>query len=496
MDMLRVALIVLASVASSAWCAPFELVIQGGRVMDPESGVDAVLNVGVNEGRIAAVSAENLEGAAEVDATGMVVAPGFIDLHAHGQDPRSNAFQAADGVTTALELEQGVLPVAEWLEDMSGRSVTHYGAASGHLAARIQLITGTPVGNPVYAQGQLPAHGGSSYANADLEGEALAKLLSDLEAGLLEGGLGIGSGITYMPGADHEEILALFQLAARYNVPVFTHIRQARHMGGDLLAPLQEVMANAAATGASLHVVHINSSLDESARTAVEMIRGARSRGIDITTESYPYTAGSTRLESALFENYQGDYGDLQWTETGERLTRETFEEYRAKGGWVIIHGRSEDTNRWLVAQPDIIVASDGVPFVGNFSHPRSAGTYARVLGRYVREDGALDLMTALAKMTVEPARRLEGFAPAMRRKGRLQKGADADIVVFDPETIIDQATYALPARRSAGIQHVLVGGTFVVRDGEPVAGVFPGQAIRSEVSPSKTQVSGTAPAR
>jgi dihydroorotase len=222
--------------------------------------------------------------------------------------------------------------------------------------------------------------------------------------------------------------------------------------------------------------------MDESARTAMKMIRGMRSHGIDVTTESYPYTAGSTRLESALFDDYQGDYGQLQWTETGERLTKETFDEYRKQGGWVIIHGRSEDTNRWLVAQEDVMVASDGVPFVGDFSHPRSAGTYARVLGHYVRDEQALPLMVALRKMTLDPAQRLEAFAPAMRRKGRVQPGMDADLTLFDPDEILDQATYTVPARTSAGVVHVLVGGTFVVRDGVLVDGVYPGKPIVSEL--------------
>jgi dihydroorotase len=221
--------------------------------------------------------------------------------------------------------------------------------------------------------------------------------------------------------------------------------------------------------------------MDESARLAIEMIRGFRARGLDVTTESYPYTAGSTRLESALFDNYQGDYSQLQWTATGERLTQETFDEYRKQGGWVIIHGRNEDTNRWLVAQPEVMVASDGVPFVGDFSHPRSAGTYARVLGHYVRDQQALPLMLALQKMTIDPARRLQDFAPAMRRKGRVQEGMDADLTLFDPNEVLDQATYSVPARTSAGIVHVLVAGVSVVRDSELKTSVFPGQAIRSE---------------
>ena len=472
---------VWGALAAVVQAASYDVVIDGGRVMDPESGTDAVLNVGLRDGTIAAISTSRLDGNTRINAAGLVVAPGFIDLHAHGQDERSNRFQAADGVTTALELEIGVLPLGDWLESRRGRAPIHYGATAGHLAGRIKTMTGTDVGNPIYLADTFNSGDDAvDYATPALSEAQQRSLISHLEQGLKEGGLGIGMGITYTPGADHGEIHAMFELAASRGVPVFVHIRQARYMGGDLLAPLQEVLANAAATGAALHVVHLNSSLNEDARLAMRLIRGMRERGLDVTTESYPYTAGSTRLESALFDDYQGDYGQLQWTATGERLTKETFEEYRSQGGWVIIHGRSEATNSWLVAQPDIMVASDGVPFVGDFSHPRSAGTFARVLGHYARDQEALTLMSALQKMTLDPARRLEAIAPAMRRKGRVQEGMDADLTIFDPEQILDQATYAVPARTSLGITHVLVKGTFVVRDGEPVEDVYPGEAIRS----------------
>jgi len=462
--------------------AEYDLVIKHGRVMDPETGLDAVRHVGIRDGVIAAISETTLSGDRVIDARGLVVAPGFIDLHAHGQDARSAYFQVADGVTTALELEIGVLPVGKWLASRAGKSRANYGATASHLAARMKTLTGVDIGNPIYAGNVERGAGAVDYANTQLTAEQMTDLNDALAAGITDGGLGIGIGITYAPGATHEEIFTLFELAARYDVPIFVHMRQERQLGGDLLAPLQEVLSNAAATGASLHVVHINSSLNEDVRTAMKMIRGAVARGLDVTTESYPYTAGSTRLESALFDNYTGDYSQLQWTATGERLTRETFEEYRRQGGWVIIHGRNELTNTWIVAQPDIMVASDGVPFVGDFSHPRSAGTYARVLGHYVRDEQALSLMTALRKMTLDPAGRLQAHAPAMARKGRLQPGADADLTLFDPQRVLDQATYVLPARTSAGIAHVLVGGVAVVKDGAVVEDVFPGRAVRSEV--------------
>jgi|TARA_B100000315_G_scaffold127543_1_gene117281 N-acyl-D-aspartate/D-glutamate deacylase len=459
----------------------YDVVLLGGRVMDPETGLDAVRNVAIENGVIAAVSGEPLSGTVRIQASGLVVAPGFIDLHAHGQDVRSNRFQAADGVTTALECEIGTLPVAGFLESRAGNAPIHYGTTAGHLAARVKLLTGADMIDLTSASASS-ATGLESATKMALSAEQVDRLGVLIEEGVRAGGLGIGIGITYVPGAEHGEIFDVFRTAARLGVPVFTHMRQERYMGGDLLAPLQEVLANAAASGASLHVVHLNSSLAEKARTAMEMIRGARANGVDVTTESYPYTAGSTRLESALFDDYEGDYSQLQWTATGERLDEETFHEYRRQGGWVIIHGRNEETNAWIVAQPDIMVASDGVPFVGQFSHPRSAGTFARVLGHYVRERGDLQLMTALKKMTLDPARRLEQVAPALRRKARVQEGMDADLVLFDPRTILDRATYLKPAQTSAGVAHVLVSGEFVVRDGNLVEGVFPGRAIVSAI--------------
>lgn len=465
----------------AANAADFDLVIKHGRVMDPESQLDGVREIGITDGVIKSISTQSLSGRDTIDARGLVVAPGFIDLHAHGQDNRSSRFQVADGVTTALELEIGVSPVDTWLATRAGQSRTHFGATAGHLAARIKAIAGIDVLNPIYSGLDSSSADVPDYANVALSPAQQVELVALVERSIQQGGLGIGIGITYAPGATHWEILAMFELAARYAVPVFTHIRQARYMGGDLLAPLQEVIANAASTGAALHVVHINSSLDEDARMGMSMIRGARANGVDVTTESYPYTAGSTRLESALFDDYQGDFAQLQWTATGERLNAESFAEYRKEGGWVIIHGRNEITNTWLVAQPDIMVASDGVPFVGDFSHPRSAGTFARVLGNYVRDEQALSLMVALQKMTLDPARRLEAFAPSMLHKGRVKVGADADLTIFNPQTVLDQATYSLPARTSLGIVHVLVGGEAVISDSALVEGVFPGQAIRAE---------------
>lgn len=462
--------------------APLDLVIAGGRVIDPESGLDAIRHVGIRDGSVAAVSESPLDAAETVDATGLVVAPGFIDLHAHGQDPASNRFQAMDGVTTALELEIGAFPVDRWYRRRGGASLINYGVTVGHQGAR-RWATGS-----VFARSNddgtfsLGESGDDTLYRA-VTAEEQARLDELMEQGLRDGGLGFGFGLSYTPGVTHDELLQLFGVAADHGVTSFVHLRSSGDFArGGSLAPFQEVIANAAITGAALHIVHLNSSAGSAAETAVAMVRGARERGVDVTTEAYPYTASASLIESPLYDSWEGRpasaYQSLQWVETGERLTPETFARYRREGGWVIGHGRSEELNAWIVAQPDVIAASDGIPFSEGRSHPRGAGTFARILGHYARDEGALSLMDALRKMTLLPARRLEAIAPVMRRKGRVQVGSDADLTIFDPERIIDRATYEAPDRYSEGIAHVLVGGTFVVRDGELLEGVTPGRPI------------------
>jgi dihydroorotase len=462
----------------------FDLVIANGRVLDPASGLDAPRHIGIRAGRIAAISASPLQSRQQIDAAGLVVAPGFIDLHAHGQSPESNEFQAHDGVTTALELEVGVPDPAAFLRARNGRAILNYGATVNHGALRTTAMRRFA---PLSAAGAQDF--GFEFLNkgkdtAITDPEELTTLAAALEKGLREGAIGLGVAPQYYPAATRDEIFRVFQMAQRWRVPIFTHVRAMRPDA------MQEMIANAAATGVPLHIVHVNSMSLGSIPLVLDLIESARKQGLDITTEAYPYTAASTFIESAMFDDGWQErlgisYEDLLWPATGERLNKESFARYRQQGGFVIMHLMKPDWIRRAMAAPFVMIASDGMPFSAR-AHPRSAGTFARVLGLYVREQKVMSLMDALAKMTILPARRLEAIAPAMKAKGRLAVGADADITVFDPATVRDTATFEKGLSFSEGIHHVLVNGTPVVQNGKTVPGRFPGRAVTGNFQPRR----------
>jgi dihydroorotase len=230
-----------------------------------------------------------------------------------------------------------------------------------------------------------------------------------------------------------------------------------------------------------VHIVHLNSMAVDRTPEALRIVEGAHARGLDVTTEAYPYTASMTDISSAVYDGWANrpaeDFAKLLWPPTGERLTRESFERYRKQGGYVVHFGNTDEMVRLAVAHPLVMIASDGIIENGK-GHPRSAGTYARVLGKYVRDEHALSLMDAVRKCSLMPAQRLEGMSAQMKKKGRLHVGADADIAVFDPARVIDKATYENPAQYSLGFRYVMVGGVFVVRDGILQEGITPGEGI------------------
>jgi len=271
------------------------------------------------------------------------------------------------------------------------------------------------------------------------------------------------------------EFERMFRVAAEGGASSHIHMR-----GG--LEGLHETIAAARTAGAPLHVVHVNSVARDGIDEFLGAIQAARDAGQDVTTEAYPYSAGMPEIQSALFDDWEswpdGRFGQHQLFSSGERLTRATFAAARRTGGTIIIHNRSDEQTRKAIVSPLVMIASDGYIEDGR-GHPRTSGTYARVLGRYVRDEGVVELMDALRRMTVEPARRLEARVPAMKDKGRIRVGADADVTVFDPATVIDSATYEDASIPSAGIPYVIVGGQVVVDDGQ-IADARPGLAIRA----------------
>jgi N-acyl-D-aspartate/D-glutamate deacylase len=463
------------SVESHVSASGYDIVIANGRVMDPESGLDAVRNVGVTAGKIRAVSSEPLKGKTILDAKGLVVAPGFIDLHEHAQEPRNYQFQAHDGVTTSLELEVGTDDVDGWYAHREGKTLINFGVSAGHIPVRMKVM---------HDRGNFLPTGDAAYREATPQ--EVEEIKNQIHHGLERGALAVGMGINYTAAASHDEIVDVFRVAATENASVHVHLRHAGLKEPTTgLVGIEEVIAAAAATGAPLHVVHITSMGLKNTPQLIAMVRGAQSRGLDVTTECYPYTAGSTNLESAIFDpgwqERQGiTYKDIQWSKTGERLTAGTFEKYRKEGGLVVIFSIPEEAVRTAVADPVVMIASDGVPVTGPKVHPRGQGTFSRVLGHYVREEKSVELMTALRKMTLMPAQRLQNRAPMFKDKGRIRDGADADITVFDPQRILDKATFEDPLQYSTGIQFVLVNGVPVLSNGELVEGVFPGRPARA----------------
>ena len=454
----------LAAAGSPAAPAAYDVVITGGRVMDPETRTDRIADVGIRGGRIITTSGRGLAGRTRIEARGKVVAPGFVDILA-GTHPEGDRYKLMDGVTTVLATHGGPVLTAKWYADQAARKpLVNYGTVVGHFGLRREVGA---------TDGHLPA-----------TPEQVRRMVTLADRAHREGALGVGFGVEYLPGTSGQEVTELAVVAARYGTSVHSHIRLPH-----LLDPFQginELVAASAATGARVQVVHIGSMAIQRVPEALRLIDRARARRIDIAADVYPYDAWMTRIESAIFEpgwqqKYALDYGDLVWVKTGERITAESFPKLRAEGGPVACHQIREEDIQAALRHPAVSVASDG--YIGETAadHPRGAGTFARVLGVYVRERKVLSLMDALRKMTVQPLKRLEPGAPALRRKGRLQPGMDADVTVFDPATVLDRATFASPRQFSVGIHAVLVNGKLMARDGKLAERPGSGQPIRGQ---------------
>jgi dihydroorotase len=462
----------------------YDLAISNGRVMDPESGFDQVAHVGIIGDRIEAVSDRPLQALRTIDASGLIVAPGLIELHTHGEDELNYRYRAMDGVTMMLDTERGTVDVDRWYAEREGKTLVHYGTSVGHSPARVQVMKGEYQG----------FHFSGPARTEKASPEQVEQIVSLVRTGLARGALGVGVMLFYTPAAAEDEVARLFETAgAVAGAAVYVHLRHAGLGGAGKpggVEALAEVLTIAERTSAPLHVCHISTSGLAATPRLLEMVGAAKAKGLDVTTELYPYTAAMSGINSTWFdpgwqETLGISYDRLQWPATGEFLTETTFRDYQRRypADEVIIHAIPDDAFKAALTSPHTIIVSDGLVFPNLVAHPRSSGTSARVLGRLVREDGLLTMMDALRKMTLLPAQRLEALVPEMKNKGRVRVGADADLTIFDPGTVIDTTAFGQKAEYSEGMRYVLVAGVPIVSDGQLQSGVTPGRPIRARIA-------------
>src|ERR1700751_5525167 len=493
------------------------LVISGGRVVDPASGMDATGDVAVVDGKIAAVGSSLGSAERVIHATRLGVAPGFIDLHPHGQSIPADRMQAFDGVTTTLDLEAGVLPVASWYRRWAEKGrVLNYGAAANWAFARIGAMTGSN------AESSLEAFGNAMRDRRWIDNVAtdaeVAGILERLANGLNEGGIGIGILNAYAPGAGVQELTAVCQLAKAHEVPTFTHVAFMSRIDPESAAEAYiRLIGYAGATGAHMHICHFNSSSKTDIERCVVLVAKAQEQGLPITVEAYPYGTGSTVLAAAFcsdpefVERNGTGYDSVQRVTDGRRfhdreeLLAAQADEPSTLVLWHILDIDNTPHHRDLldmsVLYPGGAIASDAMPwtlsdgrtYTGDAwplpddatSHPRSAGCFTRFIREWGRERRAVSLMEGLRKCALIPAEILSHSTPAMRLKGRLQAGADADIVVFDFEALTDRATFTAMNRPSEGVRHLVVSGEVLISDGVMNVTARPGKPVRRPVAQS-----------
>jgi len=490
-----------------------DLVILNGRVMDPETKLDAVRNVGVKDGKIVAVTEQAIEGKETIDASDHVVAPGFIDTHSHSVATEfGQKLHLRNGVTTALELEAGVFPVAKWYDSWKGKAQTNYGATAGFIGARESVLNpsyDTPDGsttNDILLGHQ--SHMDAKWSTQVATEQEIDKIIKLYEQGLKEGALGVGNTAGYMPtGLTTREVDRAMELVAKYGGVMAMHGRYSSQMPPQSgVLGTSEALAALTAYRGALIVQHMTAQCLSLTADCQALIDEAYKNGHQVVAEIYAYTYGSSVVAAPYLQpdNYQTNMGhtykDIVNLKTMEPLTKKSYENLikTAPNTPITFENATKEDLYKALAHPTSIIGSDAFQYVhksdGSLArawdtpydqvngHPRGAGTNARIL-RLVREENLMPLMLAISKMTYMPAKFMEdNRIPQMANKGRLQVGKDADITIFDPDKVRDNATPDKGGMPSTGIPYVVVNGTVVVKDSKVLKDVFPGQPIRNAV--------------
>ena len=493
-----------------------DLVIRGGTVLDGTGAEGRIMDVALRGGRIAAMAPGIRErGVDEIDARGLAVAPGFIDIHSHADSSLSEDWRAESVI------RQGITTIVAGADGGSRAS----GAEGRSFAELFATIDRLKPGCNVASMVGLGTVRGAVVGNTDRPASAaeMARMVAMVERALQDGACGASSGLEYTPGAfaSRAELAALCAPLARHRLPYGTHMRNEDDR---LLDSIDESLHVARAAGSALQVSHLKTQgprnwdkLDEVFRR----IEAAKAAGLDVAFDRYPYVAYSTGLTN-LFPVWSRDGGTdaflarLTSADVAERIRGETLAKVELIGGWDNVqissvraaadraaegkrlgaHARaanldpyeaaigllrrsngsvgmlgfamSEENLERILAHPLGMVCTDGGGFATDgptrrgSPHPRGAGSFPRVLGRYVRERKVLSLPEAIRKMTSFPASRVR-----LADRGRLAPGLAGDVVVFDPDRIADTATFDDPFRYPVGIPVVIVNGAIALRDGE-----------------------------
>ncbi len=497
---------VVLGVAAPLHAQTYDLVITNGRVMDPETKYDAIANVGIRDDRIVTITKEKIAGREVIDATGLVVAPGFIDTHFHWTRPIGYKLALRDGVTTAMDLEAGVYGprVDEWYRMHAGRSQVNYGTASGHEFARIKVMQNLPDADLLDAPYSVVKGRGSGtkWFEKVATLEEGNRMLALIDEGLRQGALGVASTVGYIPGATAREMFEVQRVGANYGRPTSVHLRYTPGTVTTEPNGAQEILANAVALDAPAVINHFN---NPGWQMVQELLVSLRRQGHNVWGEIYPYAAGQTTINAAFVkpENWVEKLGNkyeetMQDPLSGEFYTLEKYKQVlaAAPATQIVLYKMSPDAIPDWCRLPGVVYASDAMMLPGGWddeprwdtpydripnTHPRLAGTHGTCL-RIAREQG-IPLMQILAASSYNPAKYLGNSGlVAMQMRGRLQKGMVADITVLDPRQVRDNSTYAQGTLPTTGIPFVIVSGTVVVRDSKVLKDVNPGQPIRFPV--------------
>ena len=492
--------------------ANYDLVITGGRVIDPETNLDATRNVGIKDGKIAAVTESAIEGKETIDASGHVVCPGFIDMHQHNTGiPFGEKMALLDGVTTPLDLEVGAVGAGDWYAGHEGKCRANYGTSSGVMGIREHILNPgyktAFYGDFSYDSMGAPdqAHTTMKWSTDLLSPEQLKEFARLVEEGIEQGAIGIGFPVGYMvDGCTQAEALISQQLAGKYGHSVFLHGRFSSQMPptSGILGFL-EMMGPQEVYGGGICIHHLHAQALKDTVQSLELVDRAREKGAQVIAEVYPYNYGATMVAADYLQpdnygpNMGRSYEDIIETATNQKLTKDRYDELLKANPLTSVmfyHAQESDLVKSL-EHPNVVVGSDAFPYIDGESgkvaidwdvpvervkgHPRGGSTHTRVL-QWVREKKInVSLPLAISKMTNMIATYLEANGvPQMADKGRLQEGKDADITIFNPDTVKENATMQQGGLSPTGIPHVLVNGTVVVRDSKPIDGVFPGKPV------------------